>query len=511
MKDNLEKYDVIVIGGGLSGLMAGVTAAQRGKKVLLLEKHTTVGGLAAGFTRKGYYFDSGMSRCMGYIRGPLKSAGIMDKVELKPQRIICNIAGCWVDYSSLEGFIAGLAQVFPEEKDSLLALYAREIKPAEAIFATFFAEVDGCNPGQKVLHTLRLLRTLATMSRAKSLQGAESDVLGKYLDKDGRAYNFLVEKVDEVDYRGEMNFFTKAGKWYSQIFNIYPSIGFQGIADELASVFRAHQGEIRTGVDVKKIMIENGRAVGVMLEVHSQSEQIYAGNVISCIDLKKTFHGLIGDQYIDPDFIDRLEKTRLSRAIPLLFLGLDIPSERIKAYFQGREEVWYYPEIVPAKTEETFFRDHSMVVHSSSFHNPDHAPAGKTNLHVYLSCPPDGWMDNWGLENGVRTERYRVLKERVIEQILTALEGLIPELHDRSCIEVCELGTPVTLERYTGNTEGSCLGFRLDADYVNSRKLGKYFDRIAGITHLYFAGQQTGYPGGVINAFGSGKHAGKLV
>ncbi len=41
------KYDTIVIGGGLSGLMAGLTAAKRGKKTLLLEKHVTVGGLAA--------------------------------------------------------------------------------------------------------------------------------------------------------------------------------------------------------------------------------------------------------------------------------------------------------------------------------------------------------------------------------------------------------------------------------------------------------------------------------
>ena len=59
------KTDVIVIGGGLGGLMAGITAAKRGKKTLLLEKHTTVGGLAAGFTRKGYYFDAGMSRLHG--------------------------------------------------------------------------------------------------------------------------------------------------------------------------------------------------------------------------------------------------------------------------------------------------------------------------------------------------------------------------------------------------------------------------------------------------------------
>ena len=75
----MNGYDVIVIGGGLSGLAAGITAARRGRKTLLLEKNASVGGLAAGFSRKGYYFDSGMSRVMGFsVRGPLKELGLLE-------------------------------------------------------------------------------------------------------------------------------------------------------------------------------------------------------------------------------------------------------------------------------------------------------------------------------------------------------------------------------------------------------------------------------------------------
>jgi phytoene dehydrogenase-like protein len=102
------KYDVIVIGGGLGGLMAGITAAKRGKRTLLLEKHVTVGGLAAGFTRKGYYFDAGMSRCMGAsIRGFLKEIGILEQADLRLQRAVWNIAGQWIDYDRLDGFFDG--------------------------------------------------------------------------------------------------------------------------------------------------------------------------------------------------------------------------------------------------------------------------------------------------------------------------------------------------------------------------------------------------------------------
>jgi phytoene dehydrogenase-like protein len=503
------EYDVIIIGGGLSGLMAGFTAAKRGKKVLLLEKHTTVGGLAAGFWRKGYYFDSGMSRCLSYIKGPLHAAGI--DVELKRQRTICNIAGTWANYCCIEQYFADLGGIFPEERSGLQNLYEQEFRHAESMLASFLADFIPENKSPRILRTVRLLGALRSMQTTKSLFETESDVLGRHLNKEGRAYAFLVEREDEVDYRGEMNFFTKAGKLYSQTLNVYPSKGYQAVAEDMAAAIRARHGEVRTRVDVKRIMIEAGSATGVEIRSHGQTERIAAKKVISAIDLKKAFHGLIGDEYLDADISERLGKSRLSRAVPMFHLGVNISPEKIKQHFQGHEEVWYFPEIAPCPTEETFFRSHSMVIHSSCFHNPGHAPAGKTNLQVYLSCPPEGWMDNWGLKDGKRTERYREIKAMVTEDILSTLERIIPELHDRSTIEVCDLGTPFTLERYTGNTEGSCLGFRMDADYINSKKMGQYFDRYAGIANLYFAGQQTGYPGGVLIALQSGQHAGRLV
>ena len=46
------KYDVIVIGSGLSGLAAGIRLAMFDKKVLIIEKHTVVGGLNSYYTRK---------------------------------------------------------------------------------------------------------------------------------------------------------------------------------------------------------------------------------------------------------------------------------------------------------------------------------------------------------------------------------------------------------------------------------------------------------------------------
>ncbi len=60
------KYDVIIIGSGLSGLAAGIRLAMFNKKVLIVEKHTVVGGLNSFYTRKHRMIDVGLHAMTNY-------------------------------------------------------------------------------------------------------------------------------------------------------------------------------------------------------------------------------------------------------------------------------------------------------------------------------------------------------------------------------------------------------------------------------------------------------------
>ena len=53
-----EKKDVVIIGAGVSGLLAACILSRMGKNVLILEKHNIIGGYLQGFERKGFVFDS---------------------------------------------------------------------------------------------------------------------------------------------------------------------------------------------------------------------------------------------------------------------------------------------------------------------------------------------------------------------------------------------------------------------------------------------------------------------
>ena len=60
------KYDTIIIGAGLSGLAAGIRLAYYDQNVLILEKHTTIGGLNSFYRLRGRNYDVGLHAITNY-------------------------------------------------------------------------------------------------------------------------------------------------------------------------------------------------------------------------------------------------------------------------------------------------------------------------------------------------------------------------------------------------------------------------------------------------------------
>ncbi|MYD05264.1 MAG: FAD-dependent oxidoreductase [Acidimicrobiia bacterium] len=79
---------VVVVGGGLAGLSAGLEALDQGAAVTLLERRPRLGGATWSFRRKGIWFDNGqhvfLRCCTAYLRF-LKRIGSSDQVYLQPR------------------------------------------------------------------------------------------------------------------------------------------------------------------------------------------------------------------------------------------------------------------------------------------------------------------------------------------------------------------------------------------------------------------------------------------
>jgi phytoene dehydrogenase-like protein len=510
-----NNYDVVIIGAGISGLTAGVYLVKKGKKVLILEGHTEIGGYLSGFIRKGYCFDAGLTRSnISYVEPCLRETGILDNIRFAKIDGDYYIHGKYLPYADLKGFFSSLADAFADQKEGILSLYNREIAPREKkMKIIMYSDFKHMGKLRKYYTILRIFMMMPSLMRENSNKQNENDLLKKYIDENSDVFAFLCTRPDQVNHRGYGKMFYYAGRLLSQLYNYYPRDGYLHLCMQLKKVFTDHGGELFTNSRVFKILIENNVSVGVVYRGQNKVETVRAENIISAIDLNKTFHELIGKEHIPPTEMQKLESSVLGSSVPILFLGLRLPPERLRQVFNGKEELNYYPLIKKLTLDMkdiNFFVDCQMVIHCSSLVNPYHAPQGCSNIQVYLPCPPVEWQQDWGLVDGQKTEKYRELKKRVIEDILSSMEKIIPELKDRSIIEVCELGTPHTNERYTGNTHGTALGYSYDRYFLTASSRD-YFYHLNNINNLFFIGHQTGVRGGLGTALGSAKNVANII
>ncbi|HHW14636.1 MAG TPA: hypothetical protein GXX28_06850, partial [Firmicutes bacterium] len=148
-----------------------------------------------------------------------------------------------------------------------------------------------------------------------------------------------------------------------------------------------------------------------------------------------------------------------------------------------------------------------------SVSDPALAPPGQSSL-VLQCMSAYGWMDRWGTgasggEGGGarRTARYQELKAFVTEQLIRTAERVIPNLRRR--IVVQDAATPLTLERYTLNSEGATAGWTWDPRRSPFKGMGGRYK--TPVTNLFEAGHWTGSPGGVPTAALSARMVADLV
>ena len=128
----MAKYDVVIIGSGLGGLLCGHILSKEGYKVCILEQGRQIGGCLQTFTRDGRVFDTGVHYVGGLDRGQnlwqyFKYFGLIDKLKVKRMdetgfdRIVLADGNEYRYAMGREGFINTLLVHFPKEKDALKA------------------------------------------------------------------------------------------------------------------------------------------------------------------------------------------------------------------------------------------------------------------------------------------------------------------------------------------------------------------------------------------------------
>ncbi len=484
---------VVVIGAGIAGLSAASYLLRNGYRVTIMEQHSLPGGLCTSWKRKGYTIDYCIHWLMGTKEGTefyhlweeLDAFTNADgsKVPIVNFDDFTTITLSSGDTITLSGNLKHLREelmrVGPEDEREIDS-FCKSLKKMGA--ATEHDHLERLNP----------------FSRAKRVFGSIGQfvmVIKHLKSMEEFASRFKSPKLQEL-------FLTEIPKSWSLIAlsmglsqQPYKSAGYTvggslNIAQNIERRVRLLGGNIHYGTPVKRILVREGEATGVLLD---NGKSVGADHVISAADGYTTLYHLLEGAYISKPYKEAYDRYPLFPSSVLVALGIDGDYSHLphtsSPYFDS-------PIQFPDGTSHNRFN--LNVYH----YDPTLSPPGKTLITVLMNT----WEgDKWELLATEEPKRYEEEKRRISEEVIDRLEQLIGPISDR--IEMVDTSTPHSVIRYTGNWQGSYEGFAPTRATL-SKRLPK---TLPGLQNFSMIGQWTTPGGGLPTAAKDGLDIAKML
>lgn len=270
----------------------------------------------------------------------------------------------------------------------------------------------------------------------------------------------------------------------------YPIGGSLSMALAVERRYRELGGEIHYGCRVDKILVEKNQAKGVRLDDGSEQRARY---VISAADGHATIWNMLGGQYLNGAICRVYDELKLFPPIILIGIGVKRAFDDLPYATGGIVMELKRPFDVAGKTVERL----KMTVYNF---DPTLAPSGKTVVKVKIETSYPFWK-NLAKDR----ERYEAEKERIAQEVIQRLEERFPGFSQQ--VEMKDVASPVTFERYTGNWQASYEGFLPTPKSVRVT----IPNTLPGLKKFYMAGQWVRPGGGIPTGIGMGREAIRLI
>lgn len=481
-----SKKKIVIVGGGIAGLSAGIYGKLAGYDVDIYEKNPVAGGQCMGWNRKGCHIDN----CIHWLTGTKTGTGLRKVWEtVGALDESTEFADCDSFYTSIAGDTkATLWKDLERTKEELLKLSPEDEMEIRK-FVQHVKYASECEmPVEKPMDAMgikdyiRMGASMADMPKVMKEYGSIDlkDLAGRfkhpalkalftdYLPKEYVASSFLVSYASIISGNGEI-----------------PKGGSLAMANRMVKRFRQLGGNLYCNTPVSRILIEKGKAVGIE---RADKKTVSADYVISAVDTMEMFGTLVGKKYMDEKwqscYADS-EKYPLFSAVQMAF-AVDA-----QAY---KEKGTIFFDCLPF---ETGGKKVERISVKSYEYEPEFAPTGKMVLQVNVPQFDKEYFYWRGL---TREEYEREKKEavrEVEERLLTRFPGL------KGHMEFLDCWTPMTYQRYCNAYHGAYMGFITKKGVKSFRVKGT----IKGVKNLYIASQWIMAPGGLPVAVTAGKFA----
>ena len=481
---------LIVIGAGISGLGMAVYAARSGYDVTVLEQHIIPGGLSTSWRRKGYFFEGGMHWMTG--SSPLlplnkvwhEIGALKDNNPIYNRPVLYTILGAGKDGSNLELYRdlkkleEHLIENSPSDKRAIRR-FCRDVRKFQKVHLPI-----GDVRGLKSTHPRRpkLTELMAMAPAGLMYSSLRKTSYQDYVNKIKHPYiRHLLCSVNSSEFNA-LSFLYTLGQFTSGDCG-FPEGGSLRMAQNMADTLLSLGGKIQYRTKVQKIQVEGSRVRGVIVD----GKLIEADSVAIGFD-SMTAVDTMFERPLDEPWVSRMKNDVSIEQNMFVGLGL-------KTQIEGLPEAPVFPlenEFEAAGIRFNRFR-------LNYYTGDEYAPPGCSVMTCILIGDS---YDYWKSKKADGT--YKEEKEKVIERFITELEKHIPEI--KGNVEVTDLATPLTYERYTSSYRGS---------WMSVWKPGKFSftfpSKSSTIEGLYFANERVRMPGGLPICAWAGRNAAQCL
>ncbi len=442
----MAQKKVLIIGAGIAGLSAGSYLQRNGYDTEIFEAHSIPGGLCTAWKRGDYTIDY----CIHWLMGTKPNTGfdvVWDELgafenEDGSRSEIVNpetfsqmefVDGSVVRlFSNADRLKEELLRVAPEDRKMIEQL-AKDLKSMSRYQIT--TDPENHSP----IHSARVL--LGNLSIMRRFLRHARTPMKVYADQ---FRNPIMKKVlvgvIPPDW-SVMSLTMGLGMQHRQAAG-YPVGGSLTFARNIERKYRSLGGNVHYRHPVEKILVKKGKAVGIRL---SSGDEVMGDEIVSAADGHSTLFEMLEGHHLTDSIRKAYETFPLFPSSVFFGFGIarDLSSEPHNLILE-LDKPFPLPD---GSTQD-------LLAITFRHYDPTLAPKGKTSAQVIFNT----WRDQYWRDLA-RSDRkgYEQVKVQLKNQVVELMEKRFPGIG--SDIEVSDVSTPHTVQRYTRNWHGSYEGF----------------------------------------------------
>jgi len=493
-----QKFDVIIIGAGVSGLTLGAMLGKAGLSCCIVEKEHQAGGYIAGFTRRNFKFDTSI-----HWLNQFGETGIISRVfsfigaDYPKPKLLNNIQRYKSDnfdillQNDIKKVKSDFKSSFPNEEKGINKFFrhAEQLATISYKLTNFMRSHETMTLVEKAIYHTRMLPFILPIVKHLKYAGDEGvkKGLSKYFTGDGIKDIFnsevdLLSCLFPIAWAKNKDYFTT------------PKGGSLSYVNWLLEKNQSLGNKILLRTKVNSIILDGKKAMGITGINKNKKIEIFSEYVVAASDLPSLYNKLLPPSAISSITKQKLENSVMYTSSFTISVALDCPAQDIGF---AEELISLSKNNIPRHEHENSNPELSKLsIIAPSVRDTSICPSKKGMITIYMAAAIDKY-DNWKTKKGekgevIRTKEYYNLKEKIAQQLITRIEReLSPNL--KKHILFYETASPYTYKRYTDNYQGTMMGQRPGKINMQN-KVASHFTEIE---NLLVGGQWAELGGGI--------------